>query len=185
MHFGTISQQSEANEKGNNTGEESSFWSVGRKSAQLSLPSPVPSFFPYPHPMQCPPLLLKSDFCSFFCLENGIKQNTSLISSSQLAKLLGKMFPGVKKDKQISKHKEWINWGFNSIVLHKVKDVSFCQAFHCNVPPIKLPRTSSVHSTSWFSEDTGACHRCLKDLLTPHLVKNMKKKLPGRITSSS
>lgn len=121
----------------------------------------------------------------FFVQRIGSSENTSLFSASQLAKLLGKTFPGVKKDKQIGKHKEWINWGFNSVVSDKVKDVALHQAFHCNTPPIKPLRTSNAHSTSQFSEGTGACHRCLRDLLAFHRVKNTKKKLPGRITSSS
>lgn len=45
------------------------------------------------------------------------------------------------------------------------------------MPPIEPLKTNDVHSTSWFSEDAGACHWCLRDLLTLYCVKNMKKKL--------
>lgn len=136
---------------------------MGRKSAQLSPPPSPSPFFPLPA-IPCS-VLFSSQRMTLACFLFrgwGPSKNTGLISAFQSVKLLGKSFPGEKKKKK------------KTIVLDNIKDTAFHQAFHCNTYPVQLLRTINAHSTSRFSEDTGVCHRCLRDLFTLHCVKNVK-----------
>lgn len=63
-----------------------------------SPPPPSPSFFPYPHPMQHSPLLIKNVCLLFaFCLEDGIKQKHQLNYNFLISKTSEKSIPWCKK----------------------------------------------------------------------------------------